>query len=290
MIRGREQGVSSIAYRVERPRRQARLRSRQIQQWDLPDGTQWATFHRTRAGYAIRFPGYADFAVSRSGGSVECHPVPGVARDAIEHIYSNQVLPLALSCAGRLVLHASAVDIGGRGAAFIGVSGRGKSTLAAAFAAKGDAFLCDDGLLVEVRAGRLRGFPSAPSLRLWGDSVASVLGGMHDGRPAPYSPKVHFAAGRRLRHRARALPLDRAYFLGAGRARGITIEPMPRGEALIELVRHSFLIDVESGAMLAAHFEAIAAVARASTFFRLDYPRRFGELDEVRRAIVEHAH
>jgi hypothetical protein len=186
------------------------------------------------------------------------------------------------------VFHASAVESDGRGIAFMGASGRGKSTLAAAFAARGRGFLCDDGLLVGVRRARPWIMPSPPALRLWEDSRAAVLAGV-EGTPAPYSAKVHLLGGEGVAHCARPLPLHHVYFLGAGRARGPSIQALPKGEALIELVRHSFLMDVEAGELLAAHFESLTRVARGCAFFRLDYPRRFASLPMVREAIAEHA-
>jgi len=181
------------------------------------------------------------------------------------------------------------VDVGGRGVAFMGASGRGKSTLAASFATSGHGFLADDGLLVAERRGRPWIVPSAPSLRLHEDSRAAVLAGADvTAAPAPHSAKSSYVAGKALPHRARPVPLTRVYFLGAGRRRGVSIEPLPRGESVIELVRHSFLIDVEAEDLLAAHFAGLAAIASRCEFFRLDYPRRFASLPRVRRAILEH--
>jgi hypothetical protein len=286
----RAQPSAGIAFRVASARRQARMPGSRIQQWTLPNGTPWATFHRTASGYAIRFPGLADFSVSVTGERVECRPVPGVSNATIEHIYLNQVVPLALSRSGRFVFHASAVDLGGHGAAFMGASGRGKSTLAASFAACGCRFLADDGLILMERAGRPWIAPNAPSVRLWEDSRAAVLAGTDvSAAAAPRSAKVRYFAGKGLPHRARPLPLKNVYFLGAGRTRSVSIEPLPKGEALIELVRYSFLIDVQAEELLAAHFSALAAIAPRCAFFRLDYPRRFALLPAVRAAILEHA-
>jgi serine kinase of HPr protein (carbohydrate metabolism regulator) len=90
-----------------------------------------------------------------------------VTSATVEHLYLNQVLPLALSRQGKLVLHGSAVDIGGQGVAFLGESGRGKSTLAASFATEGTRFLTDDGLLLEWVGECCMIIPSHPSIRLW---------------------------------------------------------------------------------------------------------------------------
>ena len=64
---------------------------------DSPDGTLWMQFFRTETGYLLRFPDMADFQVSADGLGVVCTPAPGVPDGTPEHLYLNQVLPLALS-------------------------------------------------------------------------------------------------------------------------------------------------------------------------------------------------
>jgi hypothetical protein len=282
-----EGGAATIRLRREKPRAQAPVAAREIQQWTFPGGEAWARFHRTRSGYLVRFPGWADFAISADGARVASRPVPGVSAGTIEHIFRNQVVPLALSRAGHLVIHASAVEIGGSALAFVGESGRGKSTLAAAFAAGGGAFIADDGLLLERRGEALWAVPGPDSLRLWPDSCRALLP-RHRADAAPYSAKRHLRASPALAHRGEPLPLRRLYFLGAAAAR-ISIRPLPPSVALIELVRHSFVIDVEDEGLLASQFAGLACIARDAACFRLDFPRRFGALEATRRAIARHA-
>ena len=64
---------------------------------------------------------------------------------------------------------------------------------------------------------------------------------------------------------------------------------MKPADALVELVKHSFLLDIEERAMLAAHFDELSALAGLPIYYRLDYPRRYEDLAAVRLAIIEHA-
>ncbi len=259
-------------------------------EWVLPDGTLWMQFHRTTAGYLLRFPGLADFTVSFSGRDVTAIPVPGVSPQTIDHLYLNQVLPLALSRQCKLVFHASAVEVGGGAVAFMGASGKGKSTLAASFATNGRRFLTDDGLMVEARNGGHQVMPSHPSIRLWLDSKAALIAPDTPTAPAlEFTSKSRFLAGDRIAFCDSPRPLRRVYFLGDGSAPAITFQPMKPSEALVELVKHSFLLDIEERAMLAAHFDELSALAGQPNYFRLDYPRRYEELAAVRGAIIEHA-
>ena len=85
----------------------------------LPDGTLWAEFYRVPAGYLIRFPRLADFMVPSDGSTILIYPVPGISASTVEHLYLNQVWPLAQSRAGKTVAHASAVEIGDGAIAFL---------------------------------------------------------------------------------------------------------------------------------------------------------------------------
>ena len=259
-------------------------------EWDSPDGTLWMQFFRTETGYLLRFPDMADFQVSADGLAVVCTPAPGVPDGTPEHLYLNQVMPLALSKLGKLVFHASAVEVGNVAVAFVGESGRGKSTLAASFAAAGIRFLTDDGLVLEACGENYQVLPSHPSIRLWEDSQEALVSA--DAATAPplhFTSKSRFLAGSDLAFCEQSRPLRRAYFLGDGSAPTLTFQRMGAAEALLEWVKHSFLLDVEEQRLLASHFDQTAKLANQPIYYRLDYPRRFEELASVRQAIVEHA-
>lgn len=253
-------------------------------EWLLPSGEAAARFYRVDAGYLVRFPNVADFEISSDASAIVCRPAVTVADDAWSDAYWNQVLPLALSRRGKLVFHASCVEIGDCAVAFVGPSGRGKSTLAASFAAAGGRFLGDDGLLVEEIAGRYLAMPSHPSIRLWGDSEHMLLPG---GRNSPPKGKRRVAAGE-LRHCGEAKRLACAYFLGEGTAGATSIDPMDPADAHLAWVRNSFLLDPGDAHLLSRHFERVANLANAVQCHALDFPRRFDAMGAVRNAIREH--
>jgi len=280
--------TSGFVQTGERP--QHPLRKPPFQQWDFPDGTPWASFYRQDSGYLLRFLALADFEVSPDGQRVQGWGVPGVAGTVVEHLYLNQVLPLALSRQGRLVLHGSAVEIGGRCVAFLGASGRGKSTLAAEFARAGSRFLTDDGLQLDWQQGSLRVLPGHPSIRLWSDSRRALDGAPHDAdRLRSEMTKVRLRAGASLPFCPEPRPLRAVHVLGPGSAARTTVDPMKPSDSLVELVRHSFLLDIQQHDMLARHFDELSRMANLPIFFRLDYPRRFDDLPAVRDVIAQHS-
>lgn len=260
--------------------------------WDTTDASApcpWLAFHRTNSGYLLRFPDLADFDLSRDGTACTAHPVPDVPQGTLDHLFLNQVLPLALSRQGRLVLHGSAVTVNEVAAAFIGNSGQGKSTLAASFATAGFGFLTDDGLQLQWQDDVCVALPSHPSIRLWEDSREALVA--PDAAVAPevsYTSKARLLAGGSIVFRDRPAALQRVFFLGDGVADDVLFKPLSSAEALHELVKHSFLLDIEEQAMLAWHFDEVARLAALPVYFRLDYPRRYDQLDRVRAAIIAH--
>lgn len=272
------------------PRAQAALEGEPFHTWAFPDGTPWTEFHRLNGGYLLRFPDLADFQVSADPLMVTGTPVPGVAEGTVQHLYLNQVLPLVLSKLGRRVFHAGAVEIGEGAVVFAAESGRGKSTLAASFAVNGFRFLTDDGLVLEPTADGYEVLPSHPSVRLWADSESALIQPGTETAPAvAYTSKARFLAGDQVRFCDQPRPLRRVYFLGDGSAETVTFERLRPAEALVEWVKHSFLLDIEDRPRLASHFEQVASLADLPIHYRLDYPRRYEALAQVRAAIVEHA-
>ena len=270
-------------------RAQTSLPRAPFHEWVLSDGTPSTQFYRDGSGYLLRFPGLADYQVSADGRDVFCCPVPGVSDETTRHLYLNQVLPLALSRQEKLVFHASAVDVGGAAVVFAGESGRGKSTLAASFATSGSPFLTDDGLVIEERAAEYWVAPSHPSIRLWDDSrQALVRLGAPTAEPVPFTSKTRFLAGDEIPFCNEPRPLRRVYFLGDATSPRVSIEQVSRSDALIELVKHSFLLDIQARELIAAHFDRLSRLVAPGIYFKLDYPRTYESLPDVRRAVLEH--
>jgi len=256
--------------------------------WRSADGDVLTTFHRTSDGYLVRFKERADFAVSLSRRVVTCRPARNVSRLTAEDLYLNQILPMISGQRGETVLHASAVAVKGEAVAFVGQTGRGKSTLAAAFAHAGMPFLSDDGVRLTKEGGRYLAAPNQPSFRLWQDSEAAVVSA---GKVSDDSDnvKTRVAASDALPFESRPLPLRALYFLGPGHAKDTGIESLPEQAALAELLNHSFLLDVTDKARLQSHFGALADLSATVPVFSLDYPRQYDRLGAVLAAIVQHS-
>lgn len=259
-------------------------------QWVFPDGAVWTGFYRRGKDFLLRFPDLADFEVSADGFGVRCWPAPGISEDSLQHLYLNQVLPLALSQRGKQVFHASAIETPVGAVAFMAESGRGKSTLAASFATSGHRFLTDDALLLEEIENGYAVLPSPPSIRLWDDSRDALIS--EDAQQAPavqYTPKARILFGGSVAFCQTAQPLRRVYFLGDGCATDLTFQRMQPSQALINPVKNTFLLDIDARQTLATHFDQLTKMVAMPIFYELDYPRRYDELPRVREAILRHA-
>ena len=278
-----------IRYELGPARAQQQLGTQPFHRFTFDDGTVWTEFHRSTDGYLLRFPDLADFEVSADGREVIGHPAIDTDDVTIEHLYINQLVPLAMSRQGMPAFHASVVTVPGGAVAFLGKTGMGKSTLAASFALDDAQFLTDDALIVDESDGTCRAMPSHASLRLWDDSVDALVG---DEAPAvgtiSYSSKTRLLAGDALSHRNEPVPLLAAYLLECGEADNTTIQPLAGAQRHMAWVENSFLLDIEDRELLAQHFDWTHRISSAVPTFALDYPRDYGILPQVHHAIRQH--
>jgi hypothetical protein len=151
------------------------------------------------------------------------------------------VLGFVLRLRGVNCLHASAVAVGGRACAFVGASGSGKSSTAAAFARAGFAVLSDDVTPVTEEGGGFVAQPAYPRLRLWPESVEALFGD-RESLPVivPGWDKRHLDLGDHpFRFQREALPLAAIYLLDATPGRA-AIEPVATREAVMSIVADTY--------------------------------------------------
>lgn len=271
------------------PRPQEAINQIPFDRWLTTDGGIVALFFRTPEGFLLRFPGRADFALTRKDFRVTCTPVLEASQQQIADLFYNQIVPLIHHGRNKLVLHASAVAGPVGVLAFLGHSGQGKSTLAASLAMLSHPFLTDDGLLLEPAGLGYAVTPNRPYLRLWSDSANAVIGSALATADSDEVGKTLVDAGQSLPFQDHPLPLHIAYLLGPGTSETAVIERLNPAQALSELIKHSFILDVDDRQRLHAHFDRVVRLAETITCFTLDYPRRYEELPKVIDAILAHA-
>ena len=279
-----------IRYSTMAARPQSKLATTPFHYYTFDDDTVWTEFHRSGDGYLLRFPDLADFEVSADGKEVVAWPAREDDDATVEHLYINQMVPLALSRQGRPTFHASVVTVPGGVVAFLGQSGMGKSTLAASFALNGSSFLSDDALLVEETDRGCEVQPSHPSIRLWEDSVDQLLDASSSTSiPISYSTKARLLAGDALTYNSEPQQLLAAYVLESNDAAKVAIHTLSGLDRHMAWVNNSFLLDIEDPDLLKQHFDWTHRISSAVPTFALDYARDYGILPDVRNAVQQHA-
>ena len=251
----------------------------------------WLSIGRRPPDYLLRFTGMADFAVRDDGSRIVAHASDGLPPDTLTHLLVDQVLPRALSRQGRLVLHASAVHLAGVGTvAFVGGTGRGKSTLAAAMASAGGRIVTDDCLAIEPGASGAIAHPGYPGLRLWPGGRGAALVGSASARVAHYSRKRRTPDGA-LSFYGRRSPLRALFILSPRAASGpaVALRRCRPATALVGLVRFAYLLDIEDRRDLARIFATLADVVRVVPVFRLRVRRGHRRLRDVADGLLARA-
>lgn len=246
-----------------------------------------ATFFRKRSGYLLRFHGIADFELNDDGDCLRCHPAVD-AELPWEPTYRQQVVPLQHAQQGQAVFHGGAIALDDdQVIAVLGPSGRGKSTLTAAFARRGYPFLGDDCLHLDLSDPQVHVHPQADFVRLWEDSADAL--GEGDATYVPGSPKPRLLASQHLPHCDRRLPLTRVYLLGEGNADTPVIEAIAPAEQLMGWTTNAFVLDIKNPEVLKRNLQAAARLVREIPMRRLDYPRRYDALEAVVDAVLADA-
>lgn len=165
------------------------------------------------AAHALRLQvdGVATYLVEQ-GRKITIARAAGTDDDDVRVFLLGSVFGALLHQRGDLVLHGSAIDWNGRAVVFLGRSGVGKSTLAAAFRARGHAVLTDDLCVLRPDSdGRMVAHPGFPQTKLWLDSLEKL----------DISPD----GLRRIRHKLekRAVPL----------AEDFAAQPLPVGKLFV---------------------------------------------------------
>ena len=260
-----------------------------FQRYVYADGSVWTEFYRDDEGYLLRFPGLADFAVSADGEHVTAWPTAESDSDTVEHLYINQLVPLALSRQGRPTFHASVVTVPGGAIAFLGETGYGKSTLAASYALDDSRFLTDDALIIEETPEGCTVHPGHASLRLWQDSVDALIESESlESVRVSYSTKARLLAGDALAYSDDPQHLLAAFVLGEGDIDGVCINDLSGVARYMAWLRNSFLLDIQDRDMLAQHFEWTHRISDHIPTFLLDYPRDYAMLPSVRENVAKH--
>lgn len=99
---------------------------------------------RVPDGYRLRFDDCCEFDLNAALDQIVWRLAPGADSGLVPIMAAGALMSLKFMLAGELVLHSSAVTFNGRGLAFVGRSGMGKSTMATVMCTFGATMITDD--------------------------------------------------------------------------------------------------------------------------------------------------
>jgi hypothetical protein len=275
----------------ERSRR-VRLYPQWYRRSRIPRGRTWLRCGKTPEAYVLSFTNLADFVIDCCGNKIVCcNARDDVSIETVRHLLLDQVLPMVVNLRGSEALHATAIATSRGVCAFTGPAGSGKSTLAASFVLSGQPLVCDDCLTLSDGAV-VKAKPGYPGLRLWDDSAHALGASARNLKPvAHYSTKSRWRdPSRRADFCSTTRRLARVYLLKRARSRkqsiGVSIQELPPGEALMELVKAAYRLDITDRAMLTRQFLFLSKVARLIPVKRLIVPNEFAALPDIRQAVL----
>jgi hypothetical protein len=235
--------------------------------------------------FRMEWDGIGAFHVS-DGREILIDPAPGTETAALLPLLLGSALAVLMHQRGRLVLHASAVlDALGNALLILGHSGQGKSTLAAACRREGLSLLSDDLAPLEFRNGRAHLHPGPGWMKLWPETLESVLG--VDAEPQPRirpegEKRLYFLPEPGL---VASVPVGNVVVLQD--VEQLQVEPICGADAVAELTRYSFcgrLLGRNDGPR---HLKQCVLLAHQARLFRLQRPRDLGRLEEVAHRLLQ---
>ncbi len=230
----------------------------------------------------MELPGAGTFRFDARRLQVTAYPEPGVSRALVEETYRHAALPVALHYFGAEVLHASAVLTAGGVAAFCAVSETGKSTMAAALAARGYPLWADDAVAVEADGNAAVHTIRLPfDLRLRAASAAHLGAGGH-GRTSADRAAAHEYASRPL---AALCVLERMESAGSA----ARIERLSPAQAFAALLPHAFSFSLKNEERkrltLRRYLRIAAHVPTFKAGFAAGFERLPAVLDAIERSV-----
>lgn len=256
------------------------------------NGYLWLVYLKSGEDYLACFTDLCTFRIRPKEMRIECTPAPGTPSSTIVHLLLDHAIPRFLSLqTGYLVLHASAVLVGGLAVAILGQSGQGKSTLATYLASHGSSLLTDDCLVLRQQASDGKWFaePGYASVRLWSDS-SEALGIADDALTefAHYTDKMRTSNRLNMRHARDRTRLAACLVLAPpAEYRKPVMNSLSTAESFQALLHAVFRLDPENADLNRREFDSLMDVMASVRCYSLSYERDYELLPAVRKVIMD---
>ena len=190
---------------------------------------------------------------------------------------------------GILPVHGSAIAVDGNCIVFTGLSGAGKSTVAAALRKRGYSLLADDIAAVQINEGHIPWVnPGYPQQKIWQDS-ASLVGIDTSSMSRVCEDMDKYAVPVNKGFYTHPLPLGVIYEIVEKPCEDIIIEQLTGMEKIIMIINNTYRACLVEGLGLkAAHFRMCALSAQQVPVFRLTRPENTATLSRQVEVLEQH--
>ena len=172
-------------------------------------------------------------------------PAEGADNDSIRLFLLGSAFGALFHQLQLLPLHASVVNVNGQAILFSGISGVGKSTLAAAFTSKGFETISDDIALVSIQNSIPVVVPGPAHLKLWSDSLKSLGMNSKKGDKVRKELEKYFVPTEPTSDKC--IPLKKVYILNVRNNSDIETIPINGMEKFTLLRNHTYRINFVKG-------------------------------------------
>lgn len=251
----------------------------------IATGPNW---QRSATHFLLEIPSIGRFLLE-GGHSIGFSRAPDINDQDIAIFLAGNVFGILLHQRNHIVLHASAIAVNGKAVLFCGVSGAGKSTIAAALGARGYTLVTDDQAAITLDdSGTPIVHPDGRLLKLWTRSIDALKLDERKGE-AMRDRMEKFYVEPGLASTA-AMPVGAIYLLSEDRpplVAGITRPNLVDGSRL--LIANAYRpVLVRRMGQRQAYFQVGAAIAHAAGIFTLARPLRFSKMDETVARLEAH--
>lgn len=236
--------------------------------------SRWYCLVRREDGsHVCRVFGVADFLITSTLDGVTVAPFEGMKPGMERVMLTGTILSLLLQLRGECILHASAIERRGAALAFVGNSGRGKSTMATLMCREGAAnVVTDDVLRVEQSAdGRPLARRGVRGLRL--RTTAEAIVATVEAEMGRRSSADDRAVVRPTWTSGELMPLLGIVIPTPNReGGGLTAERLPTAAAMMSLLAFPRVLGWRDPAFLARQFDQMAWIAKQVPVFAVQVP------------------
>ncbi len=221
------------------------------------------------------------------GNEIVIEPVSDELKEEIRLFLLGSALGAMLHQRGMLVLHGSSVCINGKGVVFVGNSGVGKSTTAAAFAKKGYKIMSDDITCINIIDGIPYIIPGFPNIKLW-DDAARNFGEDVETLTRVRKELKKYRIGVQESYIDETIPISKVVTLSFINENGIKCSKIESLEKIEQLIKNTYrfkYLSAQGGK--GEHFKQCAATASKIEMYKIERDKEKFSHDELIEIVKE---